>query len=97
MPKRLQVAVGRHLEGIVELADRRPGLQARVIAAALAGDSLRMRCSSLERFPPKLTHTPLVPAKAGIQSLAKELGPRFRGDERDNRAAPIQPENALAI
>jgi hypothetical protein len=23
-----------------------------------------------------------MPAKAGIQSFAKELGPRFRGDER---------------
>jgi hypothetical protein len=25
---------------------------------------------------------PLMPAKAGIQFLAKALGPRFRGDER---------------
>jgi hypothetical protein len=28
-----------------------------------------------------LKHDPLIPAQAGIQ--AKELGPRFRGDERD--------------
>jgi hypothetical protein len=27
-------------------------------------------------------HAPLIPAKAGIQFLAKALGPRFRGDER---------------
>jgi hypothetical protein len=27
-------------------------------------------------------HTPLIPAQAGIQNLAKELDPRFRGDER---------------
>ena len=26
--------------------------------------------------------TPFVPAEAGTQTLAKELGPRFRGDER---------------
>jgi len=26
-------------------------------------------------------HSPLIPAKAGIQG--QELGPRFRGDERD--------------
>jgi hypothetical protein len=26
---------------------------------------------------------PLMPAKAGIQFLAKALGPRFRGDERN--------------
>ncbi len=25
-----------------------------------------------------------MPAKAGIQFLAKALGPRFRGDERSN-------------
>src|SRR6476659_7417666 len=36
----------------------------------------------LGRFPSTLTHAPLMPAKAGIQCLAKELGPRFRGDER---------------
>ena len=30
------------------------------------------------------SHSPLVPAKAGIQigTEGKELGPRFRGDER---------------
>jgi hypothetical protein len=29
-------------------------------------------------------HSPLIPAKAGIQSLTsrERLGPRFRGDER---------------
>jgi hypothetical protein len=26
---------------------------------------------------------PLMPAEAGIQFLAKALGPRFRGDERN--------------
>ena len=36
----------------------------------------------LERFSPTLTHPPLMPAKAGIQFLAKALGPRFRGHER---------------
>ena len=29
-----------------------------------------------------MTFLPLMPAKAGIQLLAKALGPRFRGDER---------------
>jgi hypothetical protein len=28
------------------------------------------------------TAFPLMPAKAGIQSKQKDLGPRFRGDER---------------
>jgi hypothetical protein len=30
-----------------------------------------------------MTLCPLIPAKAGIQFLAKALGPRFRGDERE--------------
>ena len=30
---------------------------------------------------------PLMPAKAGIQFLAKVLGPRFRGDERNGEDA----------
>jgi hypothetical protein len=29
-----------------------------------------------------MTFSPLMPAKAGIQFLAKVLGPRFRADER---------------
>jgi hypothetical protein len=29
------------------------------------------------------TFSPLMPAKAGIQFLAKALAPRFRGDERN--------------
>ncbi|MEA2930759.1 MAG: hypothetical protein QOG38_3187 [Hyphomicrobiales bacterium] len=29
-----------------------------------------------------MTLYPLMPAEAGIQFLAKTLGPRFRGDER---------------
>ena len=29
-----------------------------------------------------MTLHPFMPAKAGIQFLAKALGPRFRGDER---------------
>jgi hypothetical protein len=39
-----------------------------------------------------LPHTPLIPAKAGIQSykfqviFLRPLGPRFRGDERDNKS-----------
>jgi chemotaxis protein CheZ len=31
--------------------------------------------------PPALDHSPLIPAQAGIQ--VQELGPRFRGDERE--------------
>jgi len=31
-----------------------------------------------------MTLCPLMPAKAGIQFLAKGLGPRFRGDERNS-------------
>ena len=30
-----------------------------------------------------MTKTPFAPAEAGAQNLAKTLGPRFRGDERD--------------
>jgi pyruvate dehydrogenase E2 component (dihydrolipoamide acetyltransferase) len=37
---------------------------------------------------PAVAQTPLTPAKAGVQE-AKELGPRFRGDERQN-ATPQQ-------
>ncbi len=36
-----------------------------------------------------LPHAPLMPAQAGIQLLAKGLGPRLRGDERVNEFAPI--------
>ena len=32
-----------------------------------------------------MNFSPLMPAKAGIQLLAKALGPRFRGDERNAR------------
>jgi pyruvate dehydrogenase E2 component (dihydrolipoamide acetyltransferase) len=39
---------------------------------------------------PKPPQTPFVPAEAGTQHLAKELGPRFRGGERvENFAYPI--------
>jgi hypothetical protein len=34
------------------------------------------------------TFSPLMPAKAGIQFLAKALGPRVRGDERKSWSAP---------
>jgi hypothetical protein len=37
------------------------------------------------RFAPPLNQSPFVPAEAGTQepeNSAKELGPRFRGDER---------------
>jgi hypothetical protein len=43
-----------------------------------------------------LQHTPLIPAKAGIQSFfGSGLDPRFRGDKRvkGNR---VQPTNAFA-
>ena len=43
----------------------------------------------LGRFTLTLTHAPLMPAKAGIQSLAKALGPRFRGDERNSRSTQL--------
>ncbi len=32
-------------------------------------------------------HSPLIPAKAGIQLCGSALGPRFRGDERGREAA----------
>jgi hypothetical protein len=38
------------------------------------------------RLTPPLNQSPFIPAKAGIQEAensAKELGPRFRGDERN--------------
>jgi transcriptional regulator with XRE-family HTH domain len=38
----------------------------------------------LENLPPMLSHTPLMPANAGIQFSAKALGPRVRGDERNS-------------
>jgi hypothetical protein len=41
--------------------------------------------NSLERLAMKLTHTPFVPAKAGIQGgtlVFTILGHRFHGDER---------------
>ena len=31
--------------------------------------------------------SPLMPAKAGIQFLARALGPRVRGDERNRESA----------
>ena len=40
------------------------------------------------RFAPPLNQPPFVPAEVGTQGLensAKELGPRFRGDERNQR------------
>ncbi|MEI8150679.1 MAG: dihydrolipoamide acetyltransferase family protein [Hyphomicrobiales bacterium] len=37
--------------------------------------------------------TPFVPADAGAQHLAKELGSRFRGGERNNKAANFAYEN----
>jgi len=39
-----------------------------------------------------LTHTPLMPAKAGIEFLAKALGPRFRGDERERTSTQLSWE-----
>src|ERR1043166_4916949 len=43
---------------------------------------------------------PLMPAQAGIQSfpvravVGKELGPRFRGDERRKSTMPLMPAQA---
>src|SRR5437588_7359947 len=39
------------------------------------------RYQALELDPPTLEQTPLIPAQAGIHG--PELGPRFRGDERN--------------
>jgi len=41
--------------------------------------------------------TPFVPAEAGTQNLAKELGPRFRGGERSVlQSASNKPLKGLA-
>jgi hypothetical protein len=44
------------------------------------------------RFVPPLSQAPFIPAKAGIQGrdLGRELGSRFRGDERKQEAMQTQ-------
>jgi hypothetical protein len=73
-----------------------------IIVADAAAGKLARSAATLEQFPPKLTHTPLMPAKAGIQFFGQSAGsPLARpregggGDERRNRTDLIQPENAL--
>jgi hypothetical protein len=53
-----------------------------------------MLAPALVRFSLRLPRTPLMPVKTGIQSLVRELGPRWSlpptpiggGDERRNQA-----------
>src|SRR5262245_19952352 len=61
------------------------------------------RPSPLERdefgFAPPLNQSPIIPAKAGIQgprTRAKELGPRFRGDERNLGAIDVTAHRAAS-
>jgi hypothetical protein len=39
-----------------------------------------------DHIAPELIHTPLIPAKAGIQLYSTILGPRLREDERAHSA-----------
>jgi hypothetical protein len=61
----------------------------------VALEAVAARLERLERFSPTLTHPPLMPAKAGIQFLAKELGPRFPPSLKLRRTA-AEPVEALA-
>jgi len=63
---------------------------ARYFAIAFAIQAAFLVCTGVIRdrlrFATSNSQTPLIPAKAGIQSLSiRALGPRFRGDERNER------------
>src|SRR4051812_6713227 len=55
----------------------------------------------LSTEPTESTHTPLIPAPAGIQPVARKavliLGPRFRGDERKEGCARSQHRSHAAL
>ena len=63
------------------------------VVAVIAGEGGAAAQSKAPEAPkaaapaPTAPQTPFVPAQAGTQSLAKELGPRCRGDERNSAAA----------
>jgi hypothetical protein len=59
--------------------------------------SLEMQRIALVDCECALQHTPFVPAEAGTKCRAKELGPRFRGDERGKTAACVKPLHAFNL
>jgi hypothetical protein len=67
----------------------------QVTTTAMRAPGFPQVCGFLEQLPPTVTDTPLMPANAGIQSLAKELGPRFRGDEREDQRNSVEPKDVL--
>ena len=62
------------------------------VVAVIAGAGLAVSAPAAAA-PKAPQQTPFAPAKAGAQPLAKELGPRLRGDERAKDAASLAYAN----
>jgi pyruvate dehydrogenase E2 component (dihydrolipoamide acetyltransferase) len=68
------------------------------VVAVIAGEGGASASASAAKAPPPPSkpapqQTPFVPAEAGTQRFAKELGPRFRGDERNRDTASFAYAN----
>jgi hypothetical protein len=67
-------------------------LALRLAGTRKASDAVGLKQDEFRLAPP-LNEPPLIPAKAGIQAAensAKEMGPRVRGDERNEEAIQTQ-------